>query len=175
MVTARNTGLHRPKRLQAIGQASAGASAGAGAKANPPRRLLPPHPVALQHPPKAGFGFRAQTPFRGRIPKVPRSRFRAAEDAREPSHSGSALRAAGRPPLLKAGPRYRQSPALLPRSRRYLDGELRQPAGLEAPDQGLHAVDGPGDLGGGRRCQLHLGVVPKRGQARLRVRHGSCR
>lgn len=55
----------------------------------------------------------------------------------------------------------------------YLDGDLRQAAGLEAPDQPLHAVDGLGDLSGGRRRQLHLGVVPERGQARLGVRHGS--
>lgn len=67
------------------------------------------------------------------------------------------------------------SPLSLPsRPGRYLDSELRQAAALEGPDQALHAVDGPGNLGGGRRGQLHLGVVPERGQARLRVRHGGC-
>lgn len=70
------------------------------------------------------------------------------------------------------GPSPVLCPQLPPRS--YPDGELRQSAGLEAPDQGFHAVNGPGDLGGGRRGQLHLGVVPERGQARLRVRHGGC-
>lgn len=58
--------------------------------------------------------------------------------------------------------------------RRYLDSELRQAAALEGPDQALHAVDGPRNLGGGRRGKLHLGVVPERGQARLRVRDGGC-
>lgn len=56
---------------------------------------------------------------------------------------------------------------------RFPDRELRQAAGLKAPDHGLHAVDGLGDLTGCWRCKLDLSIVPERGQARLRVRHSS--
>lgn len=60
-----------------------------------------------------------------------------------------------------------------PPSQPYPDRELRQAAGLKAPDHGLHAVDGLGDLTGCWRCKLDLSIVPERGQARLRVRHSS--